>query len=158
MPNTSASDSLCFHLDYQTNAPSSLKVIPCVLRTSRKMNVHWKRHVSQYKKKKKMIVIKFSGYFATFCMHQFSSVQSLSRVRLFENPSITACQASLSQTPGNPSRLQMILQSYSNQSVILAQQQTYGSIKQNQRPEVKPHTSNLWQRMQDYTRGKRQLL
>ena len=52
MPNTSASDSLCFHLDYQTNAPSSLKVIPCVLRTSRKMNVHWKRHVSQYKKKK----------------------------------------------------------------------------------------------------------
>ena len=52
------------------------------------------------KKKKKMIVIKFSGYFATFCMHQFSSVQSLSRVRLFENPWITARQASLSQTPG----------------------------------------------------------
>ena len=29
MPNTSTCESKCFHLDYQTNAPSSLRVILC---------------------------------------------------------------------------------------------------------------------------------
>ena len=46
--------------------------------------------------------IKFSTYkFSrepTFSLWQFSSVQLLSRVRLFETPWITACQASLSTT------------------------------------------------------------
>ena len=38
------------------------------------------------------------GYFGYMYSVQFSSVQSLSRVRLFETPWITACQASLSIT------------------------------------------------------------
>ena len=39
----------------------------------------------------------------------------------------------------NPPRLQTILQSYSNQnSVVLAQKQTYGSMEQNREPRIKP--------------------
>ena len=37
-------------------------------------------------------------FYWTFCSVQFSSVQSLSRVRLFATPWIAACQASLSIT------------------------------------------------------------
>ena len=41
----------------------------------------------------------------------------------------------------NPPRLQKILQSYSNQnSVILAQTQTYRSVEQDKVPEINPHT------------------
>ena len=44
----------------------------------------------------------------------------------------------------HPPRLQMILQSYSNQNrVILVQKQTYGSMAQNiESPEINPHTYN----------------
>ena len=43
----------------------------------------------------------------------------------------------------NPSRLQTILQSFSNQnSVVLAQKQTYGSVEQNREPRNKP--IHLW--------------
>ena len=46
---------------------------------------------------------------ALACMHVFSSVQSLSRVRLFATPWIAACQASLSITnSGNSLRLTSI--------------------------------------------------
>ena len=39
----------------------------------------------------------------------------------------------------NPPRLQAILQSYSNQnSVVLAQKQTYRSLEQNREPRSKP--------------------
>ena len=39
----------------------------------------------------------------------------------------------------NPSRLQTILQSYSNQnSMVLAQKQTYGLMKQSKVPRNKP--------------------
>ena len=41
----------------------------------------------------------------------------------------------------NPPRLQTILQSYSNQnSMVLAQKQTYGSMEQIESPEINPHT------------------
>ena len=73
MPNTSACESLCFHLDYQTNAPSSLKVILCVLRTSGKMNVHWKWHVSQYKKKKERD--DSDKVFSLLCYLLYASIQ-----------------------------------------------------------------------------------
>ena len=59
----------------------------------------------------------------------------------------------------NPSRLQTILQSYSNQnSVVLAQKQTYGSMEQNREPRNKPThlwSINLQQRRQEYTMEKR---
>ena len=43
----------------------------------------------------------------------------------------------------NPLRLQKILQSYSNQnSVVLAQKQTYASMQQNREPRNKP--THLW--------------
>ena len=43
----------------------------------------------------------------------------------------------------NPSRLQKIIQSYSNQnSMVLAQKQTNGSMGQNREPRNKP--TNLW--------------
>ena len=52
----------------------------------------------------------------------------------------------------NPSRLQTILQSYSNQnSVILIQKQPYGSVEQNREPRNKHHTVNLRQRREEYT-------
>ena len=38
------------------------------------------------------------AFWPYFTLHQFSSVQSLSRVRLFATPCIAACQASLSIT------------------------------------------------------------
>ena len=41
----------------------------------------------------------------------------------------------------NPPRLQTILQSYSNQnSMILAQKQTYSSMEQNREQEIRPNT------------------
>ena len=59
-------------------------------------------------------------------------------------------------------RLQIILQSYSNQnSVVLAQKQIYGSMEQNREPRNKPthlRSINLPQRRQEYTVGKRQSL
>ena len=62
----------------------------------------------------------------------------------------------------NPSRLQIIIQSYSNQnSVIVAQKQTYRSIEENREPRNKPmhiRSINLWQRRQEYTMKKRQSL
>ena len=62
----------------------------------------------------------------------------------------------------NPSRLQTILQSYSNQnSMVLAQKQTYGSMEQNRelRKKLTPlRSSNLQQRRQKYIMGKRQSL
>ena len=58
----------------------------------------------------------------------------------------------------NSSRLQIILQSYSNQnSMVLAQKQTYGSMEQNREPRNKPThlwSINLQQRRQEYTMGK----
>ena len=43
----------------------------------------------------------------------------------------------------NPPRLHTILQSYSNQnSEVLAQKQTYGSMEQNREPRNKP--THLW--------------
>ena len=62
----------------------------------------------------------------------------------------------------NSSRLQTILQSYSNQdNVVLVQKQTYGQMKQNREPRNKP--SHLWlinpqQMRQEYKMGKRQSL
>ena len=62
----------------------------------------------------------------------------------------------------NPLRLQTILQSYSDEnSVVLAQKQTYGSMEQNREPRKKPtqlQSINLWQRRQEYKMGKRQSL
>ena len=62
------------------------------------------------------------------------------------------------QAPG----LQTILQSYSNQnSMVLVQKQTYGSMEQNRQPGNKPThlwSINLQQRRQEYTMGKRQSL
>ena len=53
------------------------------------------------------------------------------------------CQSNLEEKKPswrhNPSRLQTILQSYSNQnSMVLAQKQTYGSMEQNKEPRNKP--------------------
>ena len=62
----------------------------------------------------------------------------------------------------NPPRFQTILQSYSNQnSMVLAQKQTYGSTEQNREPRNKPThlwSINLQQRKQEYTMEKRQYL
>ena len=59
-------------------------------------------------------------------------------------------------------RLQAILQSYSDQNcVLLAQKQTYRSMEQNREPRNKlTHLwrNTLWQRKQEYTMGKRQSL
>ena len=59
----------------------------------------------------------------------------------------------------NPPRLQTILQSYSNQnSVVLAQKQTYRSMEQNREPRNKPThlpSINLQQRRQEYAMKKR---
>ena len=56
--------------------------------------------------------------------------------------------------------LQTILQSYSHQdSVVLAQKQTYRSMAQDRKPRGKPThiwSSNLWQRKQEYTTTERQ--
>ena len=50
-----------------------------------------------------------------------------------------------------------MLQRYSNQnSVALAQRQTYGSVEQNTEPINKPthfQSINLWQRKQEYKMG-----
>ena len=58
-----------------------------------------------------------------------------------------------------PPRLQTILQRYSNQnSMVLAQKQTYGSMEQNTEPQNKPthpESINLWQRNQEYTMEKK---
>ena len=58
--------------------------------------------------------------------------------------------------------LQTILQSYSNQDrMILAQKQKYRSMEQDRKPRDKPThiwSPNLWQRRQEYTMEKRQLL
>ena len=55
-----------------------------------------------------------------FCLHSFSSVQSLSRVRLFATPWITARQASLSITNSRSSLRLMSIQSLmpSNQLIL----------------------------------------
>ena len=62
----------------------------------------------------------------------------------------------------NPSRLQTILQSYSNQnSVVLAQRETYRLMEQNRVPRNKPthlKSSSLQQRKQEYTKENRQYL
>ena len=58
-------------------------------------------------------------------------------------------------------RLQMTLQSYSNQNGMLAPKQTYGSMEQNRELRNKPihiQPINLQQRKQEYTMGKRQSL
>ena len=59
----------------------------------------------------------------------------------------------------NPSRLQTILQSYSNQnSVVLAHRQTYRLMEQNRVPKYKPthrRSTNFQKRRQEYTREKR---
>ena len=76
------------------------------------------------------------------------------------------CQSNLEEKEQswkhNPTRLQTILQSYSNQnSVVLAQKQTYRSMEQNREPRNKPihlHSINLQQRRQEYTMEKRQSL
>ena len=58
--------------------------------------------------------------------------------------------------------IQTILQSYSNQnSMVMAQKQTYGSMKQNRQPRNKPihlQSINHRQRRQEYTVEKRQSL
>ena len=62
----------------------------------------------------------------------------------------------------NPSRLQTILQSYSNQnSMVLRQKQMYYQWNRKKSPEINPHT--LWsitcqQRRQEYTKVKKQSL
>ena len=62
----------------------------------------------------------------------------------------------------NPSRLQTILQNYSNQnSVVLGQKQAYGSMEQKREPRNKPthlQSITLQQRRQEYTMEKRQSL
>ena len=59
-----------------------------------------------------------------------------------------------------PAWLQSILQSYSHQeSMVLAQRQTYRSMEQNRKPRDKStHIPYLWQRGQEYTMQKRQSL
>ena len=58
----------------------------------------------------------------------------------------------------NAPRLKTILQSYSDQnSMVLAQKQTYRSMEQNREPRNKPThlwLVNLQQRRQEYTMGK----
>ena len=62
----------------------------------------------------------------------------------------------------NAPRLKTILQSYSDQnSMVLAQKQTYRSMEQNREPRNKPThlwLVNLQQRRQEYTMGKWQSL
>ena len=59
----------------------------------------------------------------------------------------------------NPSRLQTIPQSYSNQNtMVVTQKQTYRSMEQNREPRNKPThlwSINLRQRRQEYTVEKR---
>lgn len=62
MPNTSTCESKCFHLDYQTNAPSSLRVILC----SQNFKENECTLKTTFLSTKKMTVIRF----ATFCVHQ----------------------------------------------------------------------------------------
>ena len=61
-----------------------------------------------------------------------------------------------------PSRLQIILQSYNHQySMVLAQKQKYRLMKQDQKPRNKPMhlwVPYFWQRRQEYTMGQRQAL
>ena len=61
-----------------------------------------------------------------------------------------------------PSWLQTILQSYSNQdSMVLAQKQKYRSVEKDRKPRNKPMhlwPINIWQRRQDYTILERQYL
>ena len=63
--------------------------------------------------------------------------------------------------PHSP-RLKTVLQSYSNQdSVVLKQKQTYGSMEQKRESRNKPRhlwSINLQQRRQEYKTGKRQSL
>ena len=58
--------------------------------------------------------------------------------------------------------LQTVLQSYSHQnSMVLAQRQTYISMQQDRKPRNEPTylwSPNLWQRRQEYTTKKRQSL
>ena len=62
----------------------------------------------------------------------------------------------------NHAKLQTILQSCSNEnSMVLAQKQTYGSMEYNREPRNKPthlQSINLQQRRQEYTMEKRQPL
>ena len=62
----------------------------------------------------------------------------------------------------NPSRFQTTLQSYINQnSVVLAQKHIYSSVEQKRELRNKLthlQSTNLWQRGQEYTMGKRQSL
>ena len=81
-------------------------------------------------------------------------------------PKIQNCQSNTEEKElkwrHNLSRLQTILQSYSNQnSMVLAQKQTYGSTEQNREFRKKLthlRSSNLQQRRQKYIMGKRQSL
>ena len=61
-----------------------------------------------------------------------------------------------------PAWLQALLQSHSHQdSMVLAQRQTYRSMEQNRKPRDKSThlwTPYLWQRRQEYTMEKRQCL
>ena len=61
-----------------------------------------------------------------------------------------------------PAWLQALLQSHSHQdSMVMAQRQTYRSMEQNRKPRDKSThlwTSYLWQRRQEYTMEKRQSL
>ena len=81
-------------------------------------------------------------------------------------PKIQNCQSNAEEKElkwrHNPSRLQTILQNYSNQnSMVLAQKHTYRSMKQNRELRKKlTHlmSSNLQQRRQKYMMGQRQSL
>ena len=60
-----------------------------------------------------------SSYHFNFLLLQFSSVQSLSHVRLFETPSIAACQASLSITNSRNSPKRMCIESVMPSSHVI---------------------------------------
>ena len=60
-----------------------------------------------------------------------------------------------------PSWLQIILQFYSQDSMVLAQKQKYRSMEQDIKPRNKPMhpwVPYFWQRRQEYTMGQRQPL
>ena len=60
-----------------------------------------------------------------------------------------------------PSWLQIILQFYSQDSMVLAQKQKYRSMEQDIKPRNKPMhpwVPYFWQRKQEYTMGQRQPL
>ena len=60
-----------------------------------------------------------------------------------------------------PSWLQIILQSYNQDSMILAQKQKYRPMEQDRKPRNKPMhlwVTYFWQRRQEYTMGERQPL